>query len=442
LPPGWTTARPSTSSSSRTASRIDALVSLTGFSLIGGPAYNDAQAAENILARLDVPYLAVTPVEFQTLDHWGAPSAACCRWKSTMMVAIPELDGATGSMVYGGRGGSRHVSCHGCDRAAPSQAEVRHDMQTCSERADVLAARVGKLIDLRRSERAQRKVAAVIFNFPPNAGNTGTAAFLAVFESLFNTLRDAAPGLHRGPAGQRGRTARAPHQRQRARVRRAANVHALHRRRRPCAARAPQADRGPVGPGARPAAERRQLASSCWASASATCSSASSPLRLRGRPDAPAVRARLRTHPRVLGLLPLDPEDFGAHAVLHFGTHGALEFMPGKQNGLTAHCWPDRLIGDLPNMYLYASNNPSEGTIAKRRAAATLISYLTPPVAQAGLYKGLMELKAALERYRSLEPERRPSAPSLPPWCRPRRPSWSCAQNQAWGDRPPPGSPR
>jgi magnesium chelatase subunit H len=91
--------------------------------------------------------------------------------------------------------------------------------------------------------------------------------------------------------------------------------------------------------------------------------------------------------------------------VLHFGTHGALEFMPGKQNGMTATCWPDRMIGDLPNFYLYASNNPSEGTIAKRRAAATLISYLTPPTAQAGLYKGLVDLKGSIERYRSLEPE-------------------------------------
>ena len=79
--------------------------------------------------------------------------------------------------------------------------------------------------------------------------------------------------------------------------------------------------------------------------------------------------------------------------------------MPGKQSGLAAACWPDRLIGDLPNFYLYASNNPSEGTIAKRRAAATLISYLTPPVAQAGLYRGLADLKAMLERYRGLEPD-------------------------------------
>ncbi len=97
-------------------------------------------------------------------------------------------------------------------------------------------------------------------------------------------------------------------------------------------------------------------------------------------------------------------EDFGASAVLHFGTHGALEFMPGKQAGLSGACWPDRMIGDLPNLYLYASNNPSEGTIAKRRSAATLISYLTPPVAHAGLYKGLVELKASIERWRGLPP--------------------------------------
>jgi magnesium chelatase subunit H len=73
-------------------------------------------------------------------------------------------------------------------------------------------------------------------------------------------------------------------------------------------------------------------------------------------------------------------EGLKANAVVHFGTHGALEFMPGKQAGSSGRCWPDRLIADLPNFYIYASNNPSEGTIAKRRSAATLVSYLTPAV--------------------------------------------------------------
>jgi len=92
--------------------------------------------------------------------------------------------------------------------------------------------------------------------------------------------------------------------------------------------------------------------------------------------------------------------DFGANAILHFGTHGSLEFMPGKQVGLSGQCWPDRLIADLPNVYLYAANNPSEGLIAKRRAASTLISYLTPPVTHADLYRHLVDLRGAIDHWR------------------------------------------
>jgi magnesium chelatase subunit H len=85
-----------------------------------------------------------------------------------------------------------------------------------------------------------------------------------------------------------------------------------------------------------------------------------------------------------------------------------MEFMPGKQIGLSEKCWPDRLIGELPNIYIYSVNNPSEGTIAKRRSYAELISYLTPPIENAGLYKGLASLKEQITSYRQAtnEPER------------------------------------
>jgi magnesium chelatase subunit H len=96
---------------------------------------------------------------------------------------------------------------------------------------------------------------------------------------------------------------------------------------------------------------------------------------------------------------------FEADAVVHVGTHGAMEFMPGKQVGLSSECWPDRLIGELPNLYIYSVNNPSEGTIAKRRSYAELISYLTPPIESAGLYKGLATLKELIESYRGAKDE-------------------------------------
>ncbi len=387
---------------------IDALVSLTGFSLVGGPAYNDASAAEEMLARLDVPYVAVTPVEFQTLDQWGGSSRGLLPVESTMMVAIPELDGATGSMVFGGRGNASRIACTGCAHRCTFENTVdTHDMHTCIERADALAARVGKLIDLRRSERAQRKVAAVIFNFPPNAGATGTAAFLSVFESLFNTLvalknagytvdvpssvdalRDA---LIVGNAERHGAMANVH-------VRIPADDHV----RREKHLKEIEAQWGPA-PGKQQSDGRSifvlgAIFGNVFVGIQPAFGYEGDPMRLlyeKGFAPTHAFSAFYRWL----------REDFGAHAVLHFGTHGALEFMPGKQSGMSNGCWPDRLIGDLPNLYLYAANNPSEGTIAKRRAAATLISYLTPPVAQAGLYKGLVDLKDALQRYRTLEPE-------------------------------------
>ena len=79
--------------------------------------------------------------------------------------------------------------------------------------------------------------------------------------------------------------------------------------------------------------------------------------------------------------------------MLHFGTHGSLEFMPGKQVGMSGVCYPDSLIGDLPNLYYYAANNPSEATIAKRRSYANTISYLTPPAENAGPVQGSQGMK-------------------------------------------------
>ncbi|MFM7559894.1 magnesium chelatase subunit H, partial [Cylindrospermopsis raciborskii] len=77
--------------------------------------------------------------------------------------------------------------------------------------------------------------------------------------------------------------------------------------------------------------------------------------------------------------------------------------MPGKQMGMSGDCYPDQLIGTIPNLYYYAANNPSEATIAKRRSYAETISYLTPPAENAGLYKGLKELSELIASYQTLK---------------------------------------
>lgn len=92
-------------------------------------------------------------------------------------------------------------------------------------------------------------------------------------------------------------------------------------------------------------------------------------------------------------------EEFQADAFLHVGTHGTLEFMPGKENGLTSSCWPDRLIGDIPNFYFYYCGNASEGMTAKRRSYAALLTYAAPNFVQSGLYGDLADLDDTLAEY-------------------------------------------
>ncbi len=95
-------------------------------------------------------------------------------------------------------------------------------------------------------------------------------------------------------------------------------------------------------------------------------------------------------------------KDFGADAIFHFGTHGSLEFTPGKQVALSDYDWSDRLIGNTPHFYIYTISNIGEGIIAKRRSYATLLTYLTPPFMKSGLHDDLEELYQKLDKYNSL----------------------------------------
>ncbi|WP_256393662.1 cobaltochelatase subunit CobN [Natronoarchaeum rubrum] len=93
-------------------------------------------------------------------------------------------------------------------------------------------------------------------------------------------------------------------------------------------------------------------------------------------------------------------DEFDADGVVHLGTHGSLEWLPGKTVGLNGESAPDQLIGDLPNIYPYIVNNPGEGTQAKRRSYAAVVDYLTPVMANAGTYDEIAELEELASQYR------------------------------------------
>ncbi len=393
---------------------VDAVVNLTGFSLVGGPAYNDSAAAEEILAKLDVPYIAAHPVEFQTLQGWGASRQGLLPLESTIMVAIPELDGGTVPMVFGGRSDGTDAACTGCDRGCTwSTGGAVRAMQSCPERAEAMAARMVKLAALRQASEAERRIGIVLFNFPPNGGAAGTAQFLAVFESLHETLKR----LHsEGYAVEVPASADAVRERilggNAMKYGTEANVHARVTA-DTIVAREPylkevEAEWGPAPGKIQSDGSAVQIFGAQFGNVFVGIQPA---LGYEGDPMRLLFEGRFAPTHAFMAFYRWLREDFAAHAVLHFGTHGSLEFMPGKQTGLTAKCWPERLIGDLPNIYLYAANNPSEGVLAKRRSAATLVSYLTPALTNSGVYKGLADLKASVDRWRSADPDSDEIAP-------------------------------
>jgi cobaltochelatase CobN len=92
-----------------------------------------------------------------------------------------------------------------------------------------------------------------------------------------------------------------------------------------------------------------------------------------------------------------------ADAIVHVGKHGTLEWLPGKGVGLSAECFPDLLLGDMPLVYPFIINDPGEGSQAKRRAHAVIVDHLTPPMTAADTYGPLAELNQLVNEYYSLE---------------------------------------
>ena len=386
------------------ATKIDAMVSLTGFSLVGGPAYNDSEAAVEALTALDVPYIAAHPLEFQTLGQWANAGSGLGPIETTMLIALPEIDGATNPTVFAGRHGLD--GCTGCSHMCKGSADSKA-MSPCHERITSLAEKTHRLASLRQKRNADKKVGIVLFGFPPNAGAAGTAAYLSVFESLHNTLeamradgyavdvpetvQDLREAVLHGNASLYGQPANV-----------AEFISADHIVANTPPLKVIEATWGPA-PGKIQSDGRSvfvlgQHFGNVFVGLQPVFGYEGDPMRLLFE------RGFAPTHAFVQFYMWLR-NTFHADVLLHFGMHGALEFMPGKQAGLGARDWPDRLIGEVPNIYLYAANNPSEASLAKRRSNAITITHLTPPLAQAGLYKGLVELKDTLTRWRNTAPD-------------------------------------
>ncbi|MGD1861220.1 MAG: magnesium chelatase subunit H [Leptolyngbyaceae cyanobacterium] len=366
---------------------VDSVVSLTGFALVGGPARQDHPKAIETLKRLNRPYMVALPLVFQTTEEWEESDLGLHPIQVALQMAIPELDGAIEPIVLSGRDGMT-------GRAI-----------TLPDRISSIAQRAIKWGNLRRKSRMDKKLAITVFSFPPDKGNVGTAAYLDVFGSIYKVLEAMKgngydiPELPESPAALMQEVihdAQAQYASPELNVAYRMSV-PEYEQLTPYSTRLEE-NWGPP-PGNLNTDGQNLLVygkafGNVFIGVQPTFGYEGDPMRLLfSRSASP--------HHGFAAYYTYLEQIWGADAVLHFGTHGSLEFMPGKQMGMSGLCYPDSLIGTTPNLYYYAANNPSEATLAKRRGYAETISYLTPPAENAGLYKGLKELSELIGSYQS-----------------------------------------
>jgi magnesium chelatase subunit H len=368
---------------------VDAVISLTGFALVGGPARQDHPKAIDALKRLNRPYMVALPLVFQTTEEWMDSDLGLHPIQVALQIAIPELDGAIEPIILSGRDGTTGKAI------------------ALQDRVEAVAKRALKWANLRRKPKLDKKVAITVFSFPPDKGNVGTAAYLDVFGSIYEVmkaLKNNGYDLPELPESAEALMQEVIHDAQAQYASPELNV-AYKMSVPEYEALTPYSQRleenwGPP-PGHLNSDGQNLLIygkhfGNVFIGVQPTFGYEGDPMRLLfSRSASP--------HHGFAAYYTYLEQVWEADAVLHFGTHGSLEFMPGKQMGMSGDCYPDQLIGTIPNLYYYAANNPSEATIAKRRSYAETISYLTPPAENAGLYKGLKELSELIASYQTLK---------------------------------------
>ncbi|WP_013321532.1 magnesium chelatase subunit H [Gloeothece verrucosa] len=379
---------------SKEAVQVDSIVSTIGFPLVGGPAGSmeggrRVEVAKQILAAKNVPYIIAAPLLIQDIYSWTRQGIGGLQ--SVVLYALPELDGAIDTVPLGGL--------------------VGEDIYLIPERVKRLTGRVKNWIKLRKKLPSERKIAVILYGFPPGYGATGTAALLNVPRSLLKFLQglkeqgytvgelpeDGEELIRRVKEADEGADAHRLTQMEGLSGTRV-NVQQLEKwlgyllR-----CRIEKQWKSLTDTGIKTIGDEFYLGGiqlgNIWIGVQPPLGLSGDPMRLMFEKD-------LTPHPQYAAFYQWLQQDFAADAIVHFGMHGTVEWLPGSPLGNTGYSWSDILLGNLPNLYIYAANNPSESMLAKRRGYGVLISHNVPPYGRAGLYKELMALRDLIAEFR------------------------------------------
>jgi magnesium chelatase subunit H len=376
--------------------KIDAIVSTIGFPLVGGPAGSmeagrQVEVAKRILTAKNVPYIVAAPLLIQDIHSWTRQGVGGLQ--SVVLYALPELDGAIDTIPLGGL--------------------VGEQIYLVPERIQRLTNRVKSWVSLRKKPISQRKIAIILYGFPPGYGAVGTAALLNVPRSLIKLLHALkAQGYTVGEIPEDGeeliRQIKAADEINPLGENNIKDITTVNARTLEkwlgylFTSRIEKQWKYLTGSGIKTYGDEFNIGGvqlgNVWIGVQP-------PLGIQGDPMRLMFERDLTPHPQYAAYYKWLQNDFQADAVVHFGMHGTVEWLPGSPLGNTGYSWSDILLGNLPNLYIYAANNPSESILAKRRGYGVLISHNVPPYGRAGLYKELVNIRDLIAEYRE-DPEK------------------------------------
>lgn len=373
-----------TASLSKDAVEVDAIVSTIGFPLVGGPAGSmeagrQIEVAKRILSAKNVPYFVAAPLLIQDIHSWTRQGIGGLQ--SVVLYALPELDGAIDTVPLGGL--------------------VGEDIYLVPERVKRLTGRIKSWINLRQTPPENRKIAVMLYGFPPGYGATGTAALLNVPRSLLNFLIALKKqGYNVGELPEDGEEIIRQVKQADEALETPAKVNDQTLEKwlgYLLTTRIEKQWKSLVGTGIKTLGDEYQIGGiqlgNVWIGVQPPLGISGDPMRLMFERD-------MTPHPQYAAFYKWLQNEYQPHAVVHFGMHGTVEWLPGSPLGNTGYSWPDILLGNMPNLYIYAANNPSESILAKRRGYGVLISHNVPTYGRAGLYKELMILRDLIAEYR------------------------------------------
>ena len=377
-----------TPSLSNEAVKVDAIVSTIGFPLVGGPAGSmeagrQVEVAKRILTAKNVPYIVAAPLLIQDISSWTRQGVGGLQ--SVVLYALPELDGAIDTVPLGGL--------------------VGENIYLVPERVQRLIGRVKSWVALRQKPASERKIAIILYGFPPGYGAVGTAALLNVPRSLLKFLHALKEqGYTVGDLPEDGeeliRWVKEADESLNdvENIPASVNVRTLEKWLGYLqTSRIEKQWKSLTGTGIKTYGDEFQIGGvqlgNVWIGVQP-------PLGIQGDPMRLMFERDLTPHPQYAAYYKWLQNEFQADAIVHFGMHGTVEWLPGSPLGNTGYSWSDILLGNLPNLYIYAANNPSESMLAKRRGYGVLISHNVPPYGRAGLYKELVALRDLISEYR------------------------------------------